>query len=81
MASYICKGYGDRKLIDDFDAIEKLVKEKGAAFALSGAGPTLLCVTKDTDLPEVLKTELPRLTQANWTVLPLKAEMSGTKIV
>ena len=70
-----------RKLINDFDAIEKLVKENNAAFALSGAGPTLLCVTKDADLPEILKTELLRITQANWTVLPLKAEMNGAKTI
>ncbi len=70
-----------RKLINDFDAVEKLVKGNNAAFALSGAGPTLLCVTKNSSLPEILKTELPRLTQANWTVLPLKAELNGAKTV
>lgn len=70
-----------RKLISDYDVIEKLVKENGAAFALSGAGPTLLCVTTDKHLPEILKNQLPQLTQANWTVLPLKAEINGAKTI
>lgn len=70
-----------RKLISDYDVIEQLIKSNGAAFALSGAGPTLLCVTKNTELAEILKTELPQKTKANWTVMPLKAEHNGTQAI
>lgn len=70
-----------RKLINDYDVIEKLVKQHNAAFALSGAGPTLLCVTKDASLAEILTKELPQLTQANWKVASLKAETNGAKVI
>lgn len=70
-----------RSLIADYDVIEKIVKEQGAAFCLSGAGPTLLCVTRSSELEGVLKQRLPSLTKANWTVLSLQAEHNGAQVV
>jgi len=70
-----------RSLIADYDVIESIVQAQGAAFCLSGAGPTLLCVTRNGELESVLKNKLPTLTKANWTVLSLQAEHNGAQIV
>ena len=47
-----------KKLIPDYDAIEGLVRTSGAAFCLSGAGPTLLCITRNKKLRETLEKRL-----------------------
>lgn len=70
-----------RKLIADYDVIESIVQQHGGAFALSGAGPTLLCVTRNSELADILREALPNQTQANWTVLSLEAEHKGAQIV
>ena len=41
-----------KKLIPDYEKIEALVRTTGAAFCLSGAGPTLLCITRNPGLQE-----------------------------
>lgn len=70
-----------RSLIADYDVIESIVQGQGAAFCLSGAGPTLLCVTRSSELEAILKESLPAITKANWTVLSLQAEHNGAQIV
>lgn len=70
-----------RSLIADYSIIEAAVKAKGAAFCLSGAGPTLLCVTRSGDLAQYLRDTLPPITQANWTVLELQAEHKGVQVL
>lgn len=70
-----------RKLITDFDKIEGLVRTTGAAFCLSGAGPTLLCITQDPQLEEKLSKKLHAITQANWQMLPLHVEFQGARVV
>ena len=70
-----------RSLIQDYDAIEALVRTTGAAFCLSGAGPTLLCITLDEKLDEKLQKKLPSVTKANWQLLPLHIDFQGARIV
>lgn len=70
-----------RSLIADYDVIESIAKAHGAAFCLSGAGPTLLCVTRSNELEAALKQQLPSRTKANWTVLSLQAEHNGAQIL
>jgi homoserine kinase len=70
-----------RKLIADYDAIEALVRTTGAAFCLSGAGPTLLCITQDQKLEEKLAKKLDSITEANWQMLPLHVEFQGAHIL
>lgn len=70
-----------KTLIPDYPVIEALVKNRGAAFCLSGAGSTLLCITRQGSLAEQLQAELPRKTQANWSVLPLQADLQGAQIL
>ena len=69
-----------RSLIQDYDAIEALVRTTGAAFCLSGAGPTLLCITLDEKLDEKLQKKLPAVTKANWQLLPLHIDFQGARI-
>ena len=73
---------GYRKgLIRDYEKIEALVRTTGAAFCLSGAGPTLLCITRDKDLDAKLAKKLPGITEANWEMLPLHVEFQGARII
>ena len=68
-------------LIPDYDKIESLVRTTGAAFCLSGAGPTLLCITQDEKLEEKLAKKLSAITTANWEMLPLHVEFQGAHIL
>ena len=70
-----------KSLITDYDAIEALVRTTGAAFCVSGAGPTLLCITLDEKLEEKLAKKLPQITKANWQMLPLHIEFEGAKVI
>ncbi|MBQ9842641.1 MAG: homoserine kinase [Oscillospiraceae bacterium] len=70
-----------KSLIQDYDAIAALVRTTGAAFCLSGAGPTLLCITQDEKLEEKLAKKLPAITKANWQMLPLHIEFQGAHVL
>ena len=70
-----------KKMITDYEKIEALVRTTGAAFCLSGAGPTLLCITQDPALEEKLAAKLPGITEANWQVLPLHVEFEGARVI
>ena len=70
-----------KSLIEDYEAIEALVRTTGAAFCLSGAGPTLLCVTQDEKLEEKLAKKLHTVTKAAWQMLPLHVEFKGAHIL
>ena len=68
-------------LIRDYEKIEALVRTTGAAFCLSGAGPTLLCITRNHGLEEKLSRKLADITEANWTMLPLHVEFQGARVI
>ncbi len=70
-----------KKLIADYDALESLVRTAGAAFCISGAGPTLLCITMDSKLEEKLAKKLDAVTTAHWEMLPLHVEFQGAHVV
>ena len=70
-----------KKLIADYEIIESLVRTTGAAFCLSGAGPTLLCITQDPKLEEKLAKKLDTVTTANWKMLPLHVEFQGAHVI
>ena len=70
-----------KHLIEDYEKIESLVRTCGAAFCLSGAGPTLLCITQDEKLDEKLAKKLDSITTANWQMLPLHVEFQGARVI
>ena len=70
-----------RTLIKDYDKIEALVRTTGAAFCLSGAGPTLLCITLDEQLEAKLAKKLHQITEASWQMLPLHIEFEGARVI
>ena len=70
-----------KKMIADYDKIESLIRTTGAAFCLSGAGPTLLCITRNPGLEEKLAKKLDSITTANWQMLPLHVEFQGAHVI
>ena len=70
-----------KSLIKDYERIEALVRTTGAAFCLSGAGPTLLCITQDDRLEEKLARKLDSITEANWEMMPLHIEFQGARVI
>ena len=70
-----------KKLIPDYEKIEALVRTTGAAFCLSGAGPTLLCITRHKDLEEKLEKKLHAITEKQWQMLPLHVEFQGAHVI
>ncbi len=70
-----------KHMIADYEAIESLARTSGAAFCLSGAGPTLLCITRDKTLKEKLAKKLPAITQNSWQIMPLHVEFEGARVL
>ena len=70
-----------KHLIQDYEKIEALVRTTGAAFCLSGAGPTLLCITRNPGLEEKLAKKLSDITEATWNMLPLHVEFQGAHVL
>ena len=70
-----------KSLITDYEKIEALIRTTGAAFCLSGAGPTLLCITRHKDLEEKLAKKLDSVTTANWQMIPLHVEFQGAHVI
>ncbi len=70
-----------KKHIADYEALESLVRTTGAAFCLSGAGPTLLCITRNEGLEEKLAKKLDAVTQAKWSMIPLHVEFQGARVL
>ncbi len=80
MQDRLHQGYR-KHLITDFEKIEALVRTMGAAFCLSGAGPTLLCITRNKNVREQLEAKLPTITQADWELIPLHVEFQGARVI
>ncbi len=70
-----------KAMIPDYDKIEGLIRTTGAAFCLSGAGPTLLCITRNSGLEEKLSKRLDATTTAKWEMLPLHVEFQGAHVI
>ena len=66
-----------RKLIHEFDAVEKLANKNGChAVCVSGAGPTLLCITRDPAFAEKMREDVKSL-KHGWTVRDLPVDHQG----
>ena len=70
-----------KHMVADYEVIEGIARTSGAAFCLSGAGPTLLCITRDKTLKDRLTAKLPALTTQNWEIMPLHVAFEGAKVL
>ena len=70
-----------KSMIADYDKIEGLIRTTGAAFCISGAGPTLLCITRNPGLQEKLSKRLDSITSAKWEMIPLHVEFEGAHVI
>ena len=70
-----------KHMVADYEVIEGIARTSGAAFCLSGAGPTLLCITRDKTLKDKLAEKLPALTTQNWEIMPLHVAFEGAKVL
>ena len=70
-----------KSLVADYEAIESLARTYGVGFCLSGAGPTLLCITRNKTIREKLEAKLPAITTHDWTIMPLHIDFEGARVV
>jgi len=70
-----------KHMIPDYETIESIARTNGAAFCLSGAGPTLLCITRNKGLKEKLIQKLPTVTERKWEIMPLHIAFEGAKVL
>ena len=70
-----------KSLVADYEAIESLARTYGVGFCLSGAGPTLLCITRNKAIREKLEAKLPTVTSHDWTIMPLHIDFEGARVV
>ena len=64
-------------LIDEYEDVRKLGMEEGAlGVCISGAGPTVLCLTDDALFSERIRNRLYRLCH-QWTVYELDIDRTG----
>ena len=70
-----------KSLVADYEAIESLARTYGVGFCLSGAGPTLLCITRNKAIREKLEAKLPTITTHEWTIMPLHIDFEGARVV
>lgn len=68
-------------LVAEFGAVESAAHEAGCgAVCLSGAGPSVLCVSRDASLAEKLRVGVSGL-EHRWTVLDLAVDHDGAKVI
>ena len=66
-----------RKLIHEYDAVEKLANKNGCyAVCVSGAGPTILCITRDASFSEKMRADVEAL-HHGWQVRDLTVDYQG----
>ena len=70
-----------KSLVADYEAIESLARTYGVGFCLSGAGPTLLCITRNKTIREKLEAKLPTVTTHDWSIMPLHIDFEGARVV
>jgi homoserine kinase len=70
-----------KHMVEDYEAIEGFARTTCMAFCLSGAGPTLLCITRDKTMKDKLEQKLPTITKRNWQIMPLHVEFQGAHII
>lgn len=68
------------RLIDEYEEVRQLALDNGAlAFCISGAGPTLLCLSTDETFDARLAPQLTAL-KHNWIMFSLPIDHEGTQV-
>ena len=68
-----------RKLIPEYNDVEKILNKNGCkSVCLSGAGPTILAITKDENLVKRINEDIAKL-KHNWKILDLKIDFKGAR--
>ena len=71
-----------KSLISEYETVEKIAKElRATAFYISGAGPTLMCISTDEDFKSQLKHRISEECEIEWTVLPLEVDNQGVTVI
>lgn len=69
------------KLIREYDKVKQMAMDCGAAaFCISGAGPTLLCVCHDDHFADRM-SEAVKQCENKWRVLQLEVDHDGAKVI
>ena len=69
------------KLIREYDKVKQLAMDCGAAaFCISGAGPTLLCVCHDDHFADRMSQAVQQC-ENKWRVLQLEVDHEGAKVI
>lgn len=69
-----------KALIDEYDKVQALaIKNGAAAFAISGAGPTLLCLHDRADFAAQMEKDVREL-KNHWRVMELRVDTQGVRI-
>lgn len=69
-------------LIEEYDTVETIARDLGASgFYLSGAGPTLMCVSKEQDFSEKLGLALREKCKSDWLAVGLPIAHGGAELV
>ena len=68
-------------LIDEFEDVRKLAAKGGChALCVSGAGPTLLCLTKDGGFANYMQTNCASLLH-DWQIRDLRVDFAGARVI
>ena len=71
-----------KNLINEYETVEKIAKELDAtAFYISGAGPTLMCISTDEDFKTRLQSRISNECEIEWTILPLEVDNKGVTVI
>ncbi len=69
-----------KKLIQNFDALQKICKSHGAAFALSGAGPTCIAISdKKNFAGQICKDLIKIKPKCNYLIMDCKVDNKGAR--
>ncbi len=64
------------KIVNEIDYIKDIIKNSGNAYYLSGAGPTVMCISKNETFEEKFNKEILSL-KKNWKILKLEVDNAG----
>ena len=69
-----------KKLIKNFDKLKNICKKHGAAFVLSGAGPTCIAISNKKNLAQQICKDIIKIKpNCNYLIMDCKIDNTGAK--